>query len=421
MTLSEVLGSLGKRISSSVCNLLEKALCGHDLAVDEITVLCGLTGYELKALVQVADTLRQMQCGEVVTYVVNRNINFTNVCIKSCPFCAFSRDFRQEEGYFLPLDEIVRRVGEAVELGATEVCIQAGLPPKMRGELYIEIVEAIRRYYPEVHIHAFSPEEIAYAALRSKVSVKEYLACLKEAGLGSLPGTAAEILEPGLRRRFSPGRITAEQWTEVIRSAHELGIPTTSTIMYGHLEEPRHQAFHLDLIRSLHKETGGFTEFVPLSFVYQEAPAFREGRFPELRAGATGIEVVRMHAVSRVVLGKYLRNIQASWVKEGPKLAQILLDCGANDLGGTLINESISTTAGAPYGQFIPPRELRRIIREAGRRPAQRDTLYRVLEDFGEQDPSGPLDEIEQPEEQFGSYRSLVESGRFSYSRTCGR
>jgi FO synthase subunit 2 len=373
---------------------------------------------ELQALVIVADEMRRRQVGDTVTYVINRNVNFTNVCIKHCTFCAFSRDHREEEAYFLPLEEVVGRAKEAWELGATEVCIQAGLPPKMDGGFYIDVCRAIKQELPEIHIHAFSPEEILYGSTRSGVPIRQYLMALKEAGLGTLPGTSAEILDDEIRETISRGRISTRQWIEVVTTAHSLGIPTTSTIMYGHIEQPIHWVRHMTLLRDIQKETSGFTEFVPLSLIYQEAPMYRRNLVKGVRRGATGSEVVRMHALARLMLGPTFKNIQASWVKEGPKLAQYLLTAGANDLGGTLINESISTSAGAPYGQLVPPIELRHMIRELGRVPAQRNTTYTLLRVYnGTQEEAGPLDQIDDPEERFGSYRKLTASDRFRYRR----
>jgi FO synthase subunit 2 len=361
--------------------------------------------------------MRRRQAGDVVTYVVNRNINFTNVCIKHCTFCAFSRDHREEEGYFLPMDEVVRRAIEAWEMGATEVCIQAGLPPKLDGTYYIDLCRAIKAALPEMHLHAFSPEEILYGSTRSGLPIPEYLAELKKAGLGTLPGTSAEVLDQDMRDLIARGRITVEQWIEVITSAHAQGIRTTSTIMYGHVEQPAHWIRHMDLLRRIQKETGGFTEFVPLSLIHQEAPMYRRGLVPGVRQGATGFEVVKMHALARLFLGPLFRNIQCSWVKEGPKLAQLLLASGANDVGGTLINESISTSAGASYGQLVPPAELRRLIRDAGRLPAQRSTTYDLLRVYEVEDAAddSPLDHVENAEARFGSYRLLAASGKFRF------
>jgi len=403
-------------VAKEIRTILARALDGSELTVDEGLRLAECRGRELHALTVVADELRRRQVGDTVTYVVNRNINFTNVCIKHCTFCAFSRDHREEQGYLLPMAEVVRRAQEARELGATEVCIQAGLPPKLPGTYYIELCRAIKQAVPDLHLHAFSPEEILYGSTRAGLPVRDYLLELKAAGIGTLPGTSAEILDDEIREVISKGRISTRQWIEVVTTAHSLGIRTTSTIMYGHVETLTHWMRHMDLVRSIQRETGGFTEFVPLSFVHQEAPMWRRALVPGVRPGATGDEVVKMHALARLLLGPTLKNIQSSWVKEGPKLAQYLLACGANDLGGTLINESISTSAGAPYGQLVPPAELRRMIRAAGRIPAQRTTTYEILKQYGDEEEESPLDRIEDPEARFGSYRKLTASAEFRFS-----
>ena len=406
------------RVSRDVRAILARVLDGAEVPVADADVLAVTTGRDLHALTLVADELRSRHVGDVVTYVVNRNINFTNVCIKHCGFCAFSRDHREEEGYLLPIEEVVRRAQEAWDLGAREVCIQAGLPPKLDGRFYIDLTRALKAALPELHLHAFSPEEVLYGHVRSGMPIKEYLTELKAAGLGTLPGTSAEILDQPIRDRIARGRITVDQWVEVITTAHALGIRTTSTIMYGHVETPAHWVRHMALLRAIQKDTGGFTEFVPLSLIHSEAPMYSKALVPGVRPGATGVEVIRMHALARVMLGPVLRNIQASWVKEGPKLAQALLDAGANDLGGTLINESISTSAGAQYGQLVGPAELRRWIRDAGRVPAQRDTLYNIVRtyDTGD-DPVSPLDAIQDAEARFGSYRRLIASGEFRFTQ----
>jgi FO synthase subunit 2 len=410
-----VLGSLDW-VSRDLRPILTGALDGHEVSVEDGIALTRAEGRDLHALTLVADELRRRQAGDVVTYVVNRNINFTNVCIKHCTFCAFSRDHREEEGYFLPVAEVVRRAQEARDLGATEVCIQAGLPPKLDGRYYIDLTRALHAALPALHIHAFSPEEVLYGSVRSGLPIKEYLTELRDAGLGTLPGTSAEILVQEIRDRIARGRITVDQWVEVITTAHALGIRTTSTIMYAHVETPEHWVRHMALLRAIQKDTGGFTEFVPLSLIHSEAPMYAKQLVPGVRPGATGAEVVRMHALARVMLGPVLTNIQASWVKEGPKLAQLLLDAGANDLGGTLINESISTSAGAGYGQLVGPGEIVRLIRDAGRGPAQRDTLYRIVRRYGDGEVvDSPLDAVPDAEARFGSYRRLIASGEFRF------
>jgi 7,8-didemethyl-8-hydroxy-5-deazariboflavin synthase CofH subunit len=404
-------------IDKDVRRILGRALEGSELTVDEGIRLTEVQGRELHALALVADEMRRRQAGDIVTYVVNRNINFTNVCIKHCTFCAFSRDHREEEGYFLPLDEVVRRAVEAWDMGATEVCIQAGLPPKLDGSYYVDLCRAIKAAVPEMHLHAFSPEEVLYGSTRADLSIPEFLKTLRAAGLGTLPGTSAEILDQEVRDRIARGRITVDQWIEVITSAHALGIRTTSTIMYGHVETPAHWIRHMDLLRAIQRQTGGFTEFVPLSLIHHEAPMYRRGLVPGVREGATGVEVIKMHALARLILGPSFRNIQSSWVKEGPKMAQYLLTAGANDVGGTLINESISTSAGAGFGQLVPPAELRRMIREAGRVPARRGTTYELLKvyDTREDDEDSPLDHITDAATRFGSYRALSTSGQFRF------
>ena len=407
-------------IDVEVKEILESALDGDDISSSDIEKLLQTQNLEYQSTILVADELRRRSSGNLVTYVVNRNINFTNVCIKRCGFCAFSRDYQGEQGYLLPISEIVRRAKEAWEYGASEVCIQAGLPPKMEGDLYLKITEAIKKELPEIHIHGFSPEEVLYGSIRSNCSIKEYLSDLKSAGVGSLPGTSAEILDQELRDKISPGRITVNQWKEVITSAHEIGIPTTSTIMFGHVETFKHIADHLVLIREMQKQTGGFTEFVPLSFVNSEAPMFLQGLngTQNIKSGPTGMDVIKMHAISRIVLNNWVSNIQASWVKEGDRMSQLLLNSGVNDLGGTLINESISTSAGALHGQLKPPSEFRGMIRDAGRIPAERFTDYQIKNIFDQDEVEhDPLDFVgDNSEEIFGSYKKLITQEEFRYS-----
>jgi FO synthase subunit 2 len=397
--------------------VLERALEGRDVSVDDAVVLCGARGESLHALVLTADEVRRRQVGDLVRYVVNRNVNFTNVCVKACRFCAFSRTRRSEEGYFLPVDEVVRRALEAKAFGATEVCLQAGLAPGVDASVYVGLVRAIKAAAPDLHLHAFSPEEVKYAAAESGWTFRRVLQELKDAGLGSLPGTSAEVLDERVRARIAPGRIGVEEWIDVIGTAHALGLPTTSTIMYGHVETDVERMRHLDLLRSIQRTTAGFTEFVPLSFVHEEAPMTLRQQLPELRPGPTGHDVVRLVAISRLMLGDSIRNVQVSWVKEGMRQAQWLLACGANDFGGTLMNESISTSAGASYGQLQTPSALRRAIRDAGRTPAERNTRYEVLRTFdeGTDDEAGPLESLTDPEAVFGSYDRLTRDERFRF------
>ena len=413
--------ALVSTLRPEVASVLDRALAGEDISVSDGEVLFGTHGPEFTALMMVADELRRRAVGDLVTYVVNRNINFTNVCIKRCGFCAFSRDFRQEEGYFLPVNEIIRRAKEAQQYGATEVCVQAGLPPQMEGDLYIKLCEAIKEELPDMHVHGFSPEEVLYGSIRSKCSIRDYLQGLKDAGVGSLPGTSAEVLDQDLRDLISPGRITVDQWIEVITTAHDLGIPTTSTVMFGHVETNTQIVKHIALLRDIQKTTGGFTEFVPLSFVNSEAPMFLQGTVDNVRSGPSGMDVIKVHAVARIMLNNWIPNIQASWVKEGSRMSQLLLTAGVNDLGGTLINESISTSAGAAHGQLMRPAEFRGMIREAGRTPAERYTTYGLRRVFSEVDEIvDPLDLVgDNVEEIFGSYNQLVklDTYRFEHPR----
>ena len=405
-----------RNIDPVVADALNQALDAKNISIKQAIELFLTKGTEMIMTTLVADMLRKNKVGDKVTFVINRNINFTNVCIKRCGFCAYSRDFRNEEGYFLPITEVVRRAAEAWNLGATEICIQAGLPPKMDGLLYVDICRAIKKELPDIHIHAFSPEEIMYGCARSGLSVKEYLTLLKEAGLGSLPGTAAEILDQDLRDLISPGRITVDDWINVITTAHKLKIPTTSTIMYGHVETMEHRARHLELLRSIQKETGGFTEFVPLSFVHREAPMYNHNLVKGISPGPTGQDVIKMHAVARIMLNNYVDNIQVSWVKEGTKMSQLLLEAGVNDFGGTLINESISTSAGSEHGQIMRPKEIKSLIMSAGRIPAQRNSIYGVVKVFDDSDIGNEslLDTAEVS--KFGSYHELIKLDKFRYA-----
>jgi FO synthase subunit 2 len=419
MTLSRLERSLDRILSEvtpSIGEILDRALSETEITTDEAAQLFDASGTDLFAITAAADYLRKKTVGDVVTYVVNRNINFTNVCVKACGFCAFSRGHLAEEGYFLPLEEILRRAQEAHDLGATEVCVQAGLAPGMDGWHYVKICQALKKALPRLHIHGFSPEEVLYGSTLTSVTVKDYLSALKDAGVGSLPGTSAEILVDEVRNKISPGRISTGQWIHLIETAHELGIPTTSTIMYGHIEGSRHKAAHLEVLRQIQKRTGGFTEFVPLSFIFEEAPIYYRKGISGLRPGATGAEVMKMYAVSRIMLNPWIPNIQVSWVKEGPKLSQVALMAGANDFGGTLMNESISTAAGAGYGQLMKPSQFRDLIREMGRIPGERTTTYQSAKVFEtEENPVDLLDGVEDPEQRFGSYHQLIKLRNYRF------
>ena len=407
--------SLFRRADPVISDILNRTLSEKEISAKEGLELYNSDGMDFHLIGLVADEIRRRRVGNIVTYVVNRNINFTNVCIKQCGFCAFSRDFREEEGYFLPTEEIVRRAKEAHQLGATEVCIQAGLPPDMEGDVYENICRAIKNEIPDIHIHGFSPEEVLYGATRSSTSIEEYLKRLKESGVDTLPGTAAEILNQGLRDKISPGRISVKDWIDIIKTAHKMGINTTSTMMFGHMETPQDRVEHIAKIRDIQKETGGFTEFVPLDFIHSEAPMYKHQLHEGIKQGGSGKDVLLTHAIARIMLNNYIDNIQMSWVKEGQKMSQLLLMWGANDFGGTLINESISTSAGSEHGQLLRPKEIKRVVREIGRIPAERNTKYKILKRFDVVDETDEeLDKIEDVS-QFGSYVELVKIDKYKY------
>jgi FO synthase subunit 2 len=409
------LDSLFKYADPIISEILNNVLSDKEISAKQGIELYGADGINFHLIGLVADEIRRRRVGDVVSYVVNRNINFTNVCIKQCGFCAFSRDFREEEGYFLPTEEIVRRAKEAHQVGASEVCIQAGLPPDMEGNLYENICREIKKEIPDIHIHGFSPEEILYGADRSNTTIEEFLKRMKEAGVGTLPGTSAEILDQKLRDKISPGRISVDNWEKVIKTAHKMGIKTTSTMMFGHLETIEHRVNHIVKLREIQKETGGFTEFVPLNFIHTEAPMYKHQLHEGIRQGGSGNDVLLTHAIARIMLNNSINNLQMSWVKEGQKMSQLLLMWGANDFGGTLINESISTSAGSEYGQLLRPKEIRRMVREIKRIPAERDTEYNILKKFENgKEEEDELDKIANPA-QFGSYVELVKINKFNY------
>lgn len=344
---------------------------------DAIVRLFTARGDRYDAVVGLADELRRQIAGDTVTYVVNRNINYTNICGYKCRFCAFSKGKTSEnlrgKPYDLPLEEIARRVREAWDRGATEVCLQGGIHPRYDGNTYRDICRAVKSAAPEIHVHAFSPLEIMSGAASLGLTVSDYLKGLVDEGLGSLPGTAAEVLDDAVRAIICPDKLTSMQWLDVVRAAHAIGLRTTATIMFGHVDTPRHWATHLTRVRALQQETGGFTEFVPLPFVPMETPMFIRGGS---RAGPTWRESLLMHAVSRIVFGRLIPNIQASWVKMGPDGVKVCLAAGVNDLGGSLMDETITRSAGAVHGQEMTPAQLRAIVGEAGRQARQRTTLY---------------------------------------------
>ena len=358
---------------------LEAVLRGKELIFEQGLELATTEGPDLQALVAVADHLRRETVGEAITYVVNRNINFTNVCFVGCSFCGFGRGRQAADAYSLSFEEVVRRTQEASDCGATEVCIQGGLPRDLDGFFYRDLLRAIKRALPGMHVHAFSPMEIDYGVLKSNMPLRDYLQMMKDEGLGSIPGTAAEILDDRIRLQLSPNKLPVARWVEIIGTAHELGIPTTSTMMYGHVEEPADCVRHLFLLRSIQKRSGGFTEFVPLGFIHQNTRLFKHGG---ARPGAMRDEHLRVHALSRVVLHGVIRNIQVSWVKLGIETSLACLQAGANDFGGTLMEENISKAAGATFGEYVSPEEFRGYIRKIGRVPVERSTTYKIRRTF---------------------------------------
>ena len=362
-----------------VARVLERAMAGHELSRDEGLVLASLPSEDIEALAAVADHLRREIAGDVITYVVNRNINFTNVCFIGCAFCSFSTSARASDAYNLPFEEIAQRTVEAREMGATEVCVQGGLPRGLDPWYYRDILRTIKGAVPDMHAHAFSPMEMTYGTELTGMTLHDYLQMLKDNGLDTLPGTAAEVLDDDVRHMLSRKKVTVKQWTNVVRTAHKLGIPTTSTMMYGHLETPEHWINQFILLRDIQKETGGFTEFVPLGFVHANTGLFQLGM---ARPGPTEEESIKVHALARIMLRGWIDNVQVSWVKLGRQLSQRCLQAGANDYGGTLINENISRLAGATAGQYMPVDEFQELIRQIGRVPAERTTTYGIRQVF---------------------------------------
>ena len=359
------------------CILGKIADGGADLSVADTAELFEARGSDFIAVCRAADEKRQASCGEAVSYVVNRNINYTNICSYRCHFCAFAKGKKRTEAsdapYLKSPQEVAELASEAWERGATEVCLQGGIHPSFSGRTYLDICAAVKSAVPGIHIHAFSPLEVLHGAETLGAPVDEFLAELKSAGLSTLPGTAAEILSDDIRAVICPDKLNTQQWTDVISTAHGLGLGTTSTIMFGHVDGYRHWAIHLTRIRELQERSGGITEFVPLPFVAQDAPMYRRG---QSRRGPTLREAVLMHAVSRLVLDPQITNIQTSWVKMGLEGAKLCLRAGANDLGGTLMNESITRAAGARHGQEMTPETLQGVIAACGRKAYQRSTLY---------------------------------------------
>ncbi|MET0545428.1 MAG: 5-amino-6-(D-ribitylamino)uracil--L-tyrosine 4-hydroxyphenyl transferase CofH, partial [Caulobacterales bacterium] len=364
-------------VSPEMVRLLDRAAAGRDLSEADIVRLFAAREQDLQAVLDAADSLRREIAGDTVTFVSNRNINYTNICLYHCTFCAFSKGggARDARGpaYKLDLAEVAKRSVEAWEAGATEVCLQGGIHPDYTGDTYLSIVRAVKDATPDMHVHAFSPLEITHGAETLGLSLEVYLRRLKEAGLSTLPGTAAEILDDEIRDIICADKVNTDGWLAVMEAAHTVGLRSTATIMYGHVEQPKHWARHLLRVRNLQKRTGGFTEFVPLPFVHMEAPMWRQGL---ARSGPTFREAVLMHAVARLVLHPHIANIQTSWVKMGPEGAALCLQAGANDLGGTLMNESITRAAGGVNGQLLDEAAMTQLTSAIGRPLKQRTTLY---------------------------------------------
>ena len=363
-------------ISIPVRVAIEKVLetqNGVNLTLEESYALASAEGNDLLGLLAAANQLRAELAGNIVTYVVNRNINFTNICFVGCKFCAFSRGPREADAYFATLEQMAQKAVEAWQLGATEVCIQGGLPRGLDKFYYRDILRAIKAAVPRMHIHAFSPMEIVYGVELTGMPLPDYLSMLRDNGLDTLPGTAAEVLDDSIRHILSANKLSTAQWIEVIRTAHRCGIRTTSTLMYGHTETPAHWVRQMRLLREIQSETGGFTEFVPLGFVHQNTILFHQGL---ARTGPTLAEHLKVHALARLLLAGSISNIQVSWVKLNRQLSQLCLHAGANDYGGTLMEENISREAGATAGQYTSPEDFQSLILDIGRIPAERNTTY---------------------------------------------
>jgi 7,8-didemethyl-8-hydroxy-5-deazariboflavin synthase CofH subunit len=371
-----------------------ESLDGFHLSREECSQLANAEGEDLLGLLVAADLLRNEIAGNIVTYVVNRNINFTNICFVGCKFCAFSRGPRESDTYFLDPQQVAEKAVQAWELGATEVCIQGGLPRGLPPLYYRDVLRAVKSAVPGMHIHAFSPMEITFGIELTGMSLRDYLTMLRDNGLGTLPGTAAEILDDEVRHVLSRNKLSTAQWKEVISTAHSCGIRTTSTLMYGHIETPEHWVNQLLLLRGIQDQTGGFTEFVPLGFIHNNTLLFHQGLS---RSGPTLAEHLKIHALARFVLAGAINNIQVSWVKLNSKLSQLCLQAGANDYGGTLMEENISREAGATAGQYTSPEEFQSLIRQIGRIPAERNTTYSRIQikEIFESYPAEPLLEAE--------------------------
>ena len=378
------LGALIDKTSPEVRAALKRSLAREELTPEEGHTLYTATGDDLRAVVKCADLARAEDVGNEVTYVVNRNINFTNICFVGCQFCGFKRQRWESDAYDHPDDVVLGKVGEAIARGATEVCMQGGINPEMPDFKYRDVLTAIKTKYPEIHVHAFSPMEILFGAKRVRMDYPEYIGMLRDAGLGSIPGTAAEILDDSIREILSHKKVDVAAWVEIITTAHSLGVPTTSTIMYGHLENSRHVVNHLNLLRSIQKNTHGFTEFVPLRFIAENTVLFRKGMVKPPELGELDFQ---MYAFARLFLRGQIDNLQTSWVKLGVDVAALTLKAGCNDFSGTLMEESITREAGGNSGEFVPVDLIEEKARAMGRVAVERSTLYKKL--YGRKAPTG--------------------------------
>jgi len=378
------LGALMDQASPGVRAALKHAVACQELTPEEGLLLYTAQGDDLRATMKCADLARAEDVGDEVTYVVNRNINFTNICFVGCQFCGFKRQKWESDAYDHSDETILAKVRDAVARGATEVCMQGGINPDMPALKYRDLLLAIKSEFPEIHIHAFSPMEIMYGARRTQMDYPEYIGMLRQAGLGSIPGTAAEILDDSVREVLSHKKVDVATWVEIISTAHALGVPTTSTIMYGHIESPRQVVNHLNILRSIQKQTNGFTEFVPLRFIHENTVLFRKGLVSPPPIGFLDFQ---MYAFSRLFLRGWIKNLQTSWVKLGVELAAITLKLGCNDFSGTLMEESITAQAGGTAGEFVPVDLIEEKAREMGRVPVERSTTYKKL--YGRKAPNG--------------------------------
>jgi FO synthase len=368
-TLAQLLGAA----TPGTAAMLDRALAGGELSAEDGEHLLQVGGDDLAALVRAADHVRATDVGDEVTYVINRNINWTNICFVGCQFCAFAVHRKDETAYNHSIDDVMVKVQDAVDRGAHEVCMQGGINPESDAFFYRDLLQAIRARYPRLHIHAFSPMEVMYGARRTGMTYRDYLTMLRDAGLGTIPGTAAEILDDDVREILSHKKVDVRTWIEIITTAHDLGLRSSSTVMYGHVETPGHVARHIALLRELQKQTGGFTEFVPLRFIHDLTQLYAKGL---VDPPPVGLLDLRVYATARLMLRGWIDNLQTSWVKLGPELSQLTLLAGCNDFGGTLMEESISKAAGADFGEYLPEADIVSLISAIGRIPSQRTTTY---------------------------------------------